>query len=235
MYINSDSNGRGFLQVEGSHTLEKFINGVARDIEDPETKATVWKRLQAVRVARDPEGAPGAADRADRNDARTRADLRIGALGSGSDYTAFLDHLGIASVNMGFGGEDQGGIYHSVYDDLYWYLHFSDKDFVYGRALAQTAGTTVMRLADADVLPLDFDNFTDTLRRYIDEVEKLARDRRDQAVERNRQIDDGVFALTNDPRRPRTAAGARDRPAVPEFRSPGERVRRPAAHGPRLR
>jgi N-acetylated-alpha-linked acidic dipeptidase len=215
VYINSDSNGRGFLQVEGSHTLEKFINGVARDIEDPETKATVWKRLQAVRVARDPEGASGAADRgSDRNDARTRADLRIAALGSGSDYTAFLDHLGIASVNMGFGGEDQGGIYHSVYDDLYWYLHFSDKDFVYGRALAQTAGTTVMRLADADVLPLDFDNFTDTLRRYIDEVEKLARDRRDQAVERNRQLDDGVFALTNDPRRPRTTPA---RETVPPF------------------
>jgi N-acetylated-alpha-linked acidic dipeptidase len=210
VYINSDSNGRGYLQVEGSHTLEKFINGVARDIEDPETKATVWKRLQAVRVARDPEGDRGS----DRSDARTRADLRIAALGSGSDYTAFLDHLGIASVNMGFGGEDQGGIYHSVYDDLYWYLHFSDKDFVYGRALAQTAGTTVMRLADAEVLPLDFDNFTDTLRRYIDEVQRLARDQRDRAVERNRQLDDGVFALTNDPRRPRTAPA---REIVPPF------------------
>ena len=115
---------------------------------------------------------------------------------------------------MGFGGEDQGGIYHSIYDDFYWYTHFSDKDFVYGRALAQTAGTTVMRLADADVLPLDFDNFTDTLRRYIDEVQKLARDKRDQIVERNRQIDDGVFALIDDPRRPRTVP---PREAVPPF------------------
>src|SRR6185369_11367432 len=108
VYINSDSNGRGFLQMEGSHTLEKFINGVARDIEDPESKVSVWKRLQASRVARDG------------GEARTRADLRIAALGSGSDYTAFLDHLGIASVNMSFGGEDQGGIYHSIYDDFYW-------------------------------------------------------------------------------------------------------------------
>jgi N-acetylated-alpha-linked acidic dipeptidase len=213
VYINSDGNGRGFLQVAGSHTLEKFINGVARDIDDPETKVTVWKRLQAARMAHDADSA--AADRpSDRHEARTRADLRIGALGSGSDYTAFLDHLGIASVDMGFGGEDQGGIYHSIYDDFYWYTHFSDTDFVYGRALAQTAGTTVMRLADAELLPLDFDNFTDTLRRYIDEVQKLARDKREQTVERNRQIADGVFALIDDPRHPRTIPA---REAVPPF------------------
>jgi len=213
VYINSDSNGRGFLQVQGSHTLEKFINGVARDIDDPEAKVTVWKRLQAARLARDTEGA--AADRpSDSHEARTRADLRIGALGSGSDYTAFLDHLGIASVNMGFGGEDDGGIYHSIYDDFYWYTHFSDSDFVYGRALAQTAGTSVMRLADAELLPLDFDNFTDTLRRYIDEVRKLASDKREQTVERNRQIDDGVFALVDDPRHPRTIPA---RETVPPF------------------
>ena len=186
--------------MEGSHTLEKFINGVARDIEDPETKVTVWKRLQAERIGERSDGAA-----ADRQEARTRADLRIGALGSGSDYTAFLDHLGIASVNLGFGGEDGGGIYHSIYDDFYWYTHFADTDFVYGRALAQTAGTAVMRLADADLLPFDFDNFTDTIRRYIDEVQKLARDKRDQIVERNRQIDDGVFAAIDDPRHPQHA------------------------------
>jgi N-acetylated-alpha-linked acidic dipeptidase len=209
VYINSDGNGRGFLRAVGSHTLEKFINGVARDIDDPESKVSVWKRLQAERLARATEGAA-----ADRQEARTRADLRIGALGSGSDYTAFLDHLGIASIDLGFGGEDEGGIYHSIYDDLYWYTHFSDKDFVYGRALAQTAGTAVMRLADADLLPLDFDNFTDTLRRYIDEVQKLARDKRDQIVERNRQIDDGVFAMIDDPRHPRTAPA---RESVPPF------------------
>jgi N-acetylated-alpha-linked acidic dipeptidase len=214
VYINSDGNGRGFLQVEGSHTLEKFINGVARDIDDPESKVTVWKRLQAARLARHEEGPAADRQEVDRNEARTRADLRIDALGSGSDYTAFLDHLGIASVNMGFGGEDEGGIYHSIYDDFYWYTHFSDTDFVYGRALAQTAGTAVIRLADAELLPLDFDNFTDTLRRYIDEVQKLARDKREQIVERNRQIEDGVFALVDDPRHPRTIP-AKD--TVPPF------------------
>ena len=192
VYINTDSNGRGRLGIEGSHTLEKFINGVARDIEDPETHATVWKRMQAFEIAR--------SSPADRKEARQRPDLRIAALGSGSDYTAFLDHLGIASLNMGFGGEDGGGIYHSVYDDFYWYTHFADTDFVYGRALAQTVGTAVLRLADAELLPLDFDNFTDTISRYIDQVEKLAVEKRDEIIERNRQIDDGIFALTMDPR-----------------------------------
>jgi N-acetylated-alpha-linked acidic dipeptidase len=191
-YINSDSNGRGYLGMEGSHTLEKFINGVARDIEDPETKLSVWKRLQAQRVESGPAG--------ERADARSRPDLRIEALGSGSDYTAFLDHLGIASLNLGFGGEDGGGIYHSIYDDFYWYTHFADTDFVYGRALAQTAGTAVMRLAGAELLPFDFDDFTDTIRRYVADVQTLARTKRDQIIERNRLIDDGVFAATVNPK-----------------------------------
>jgi N-acetylated-alpha-linked acidic dipeptidase len=200
VYINSDGNMRGFLAVEGSHTLEKFVNGVAKDIEDPETKLTVWKRMQFRRIG-GPAGPGGAATApADRGEARTRPDLRIGALGSGSDYTAFLDHLGIASINLGFGGEEGGGIYHSIYDDFYWYTHFADTDFAYGRALAQTAGTTVMRLADADLLPFDFDDFTDTIRRYIDEVQRLAKDKRDQIVERNRQIDEGLFAALENPR-----------------------------------
>jgi N-acetylated-alpha-linked acidic dipeptidase len=210
VYINSDSNGRGYLGVEGSHTLEKFINGVARDIQDPETKLTVWKRMQDERIA-SPRGPEAQANRAELH---SRPDLRIGALGSGSDYTAFLDHLGIASVNLGFGGEDQGGIYHSIYDDFYWYTHFSDTKFVYGRALAQTAGTSVMRLADADLLPFDFDDFTDTIRRYVSEVEKLARDKREQTVERNRQIDDGVFTATEDPEK-KTVPPVKE--AVPPF------------------
>jgi N-acetylated-alpha-linked acidic dipeptidase len=192
VYINSDSNGRGRLNAEGSHTLEKFINGVARDIEDPEAKISVWKRMQAFRIA-NPHPT-------DRQEARNRADLRIGALGSGSDYTAFLDHIGIASLDLGFGGEDGGGIYHSAYDDFYWYTHFGDTNFVYGRALAQTAGTAVLRLAGAELLPFDFDNLTETIRRYIDEVERLARDKRDQIIERNKAIDEGVFAAIDDPR-----------------------------------
>jgi N-acetylated-alpha-linked acidic dipeptidase len=192
VYINSDGNDRGFLQVSGSHTLEKFINGVARDVEDPETRLSVWKRLQLDRISNRP---------ADRQELRARPDLRIEALGSGSDYTAFIDHLGVASLNIGFSGEGGSGIYHSIYDDFNWYTKFDDTDFTYGRALAQTVGLAVLRLADAELLPFDFANFTDTLRRYIDEVERLARDQRDQIIERNREIDEGALAAAADPRR----------------------------------
>jgi N-acetylated-alpha-linked acidic dipeptidase len=193
IYINSDANGRGFLGVEGSHSLEQFINGVARDIEDPEKKITVWKRsqLQRIKSANSPE---------DRNEARTRPDLHIGALGSGSDYTAFLDYLGIASLNLGYGGEDGGGIYHSIYDDFYWFTHFADTDFAYGRALSQTAGTAVLRFADADILPFKFTNLNETIRQYVDDLRRLLRTMQNQIKERNREIAEGVFSATDDPK-----------------------------------
>ena len=160
VYINSDGNDRGVLKMGGSHSLEQFVNGVARDIEDPETKMTVWQRAQLSKIAE----AKSAEDPTElRKELRQRADLRIDALGSGTDFTAFLDHLGIATLDLGFSGEDQDGIYHSIYDDFYWYTHFSDTEFVYGRALAQTVGTSVMRLADAEVLPFDFVDFADTV------------------------------------------------------------------------
>jgi N-acetylated-alpha-linked acidic dipeptidase len=170
----------------------------------------VWKRAQAERIAGDGR----ATSPADRAEARKGQDLRIGALGSGSDFTAFLDHVGVASLNLSFGGEDDGGIYHSIYDDFYWYTHFSDTKFVYGRALAQTAGTAVMRLAGADLLPFKFHNLADTVHRYVDEVKKLASDKREQTVERNQQIDDGVFAALEDPQL-KTVPPAKE--AVPPF------------------
>jgi N-acetylated-alpha-linked acidic dipeptidase len=193
-YLNSDSNGRGYLFVEGSHSLEKFINGVARDIEDPEKKISVWKRSQLKQIedASSPE---------ERQEARERPDLRIGAMGSGSDYGAFVDHLGIASLDLGYGGEDGGGIYHSIYDDFYWYTHFGDTSFVYGRALAQTAGTAVMRLADAELLPFDFSNFADTIRKYTDDLKKLLKSKQDEVREQNKEIEEGVFTATADPQK----------------------------------
>jgi N-acetylated-alpha-linked acidic dipeptidase len=194
MYVNSDTNGRGFLGIEGSHTLEHFINGVARDVKDPETNLTVWKREQLAEIAR-PDGEGG------RQEARSRADLRIGALGSGSDYAPFLDFAGIASINLGFGGESGGGIYHSAYDDFYWYTHFADTDFVYGRALAQTAGTALMRIADAEMLPFDFHDFADTVHTYVGQVKKLLKDRQTEAEEIDKELDEGVFAAIADPKR----------------------------------
>jgi N-acetylated-alpha-linked acidic dipeptidase len=198
VYVNSDGNGRGYLEVEGSHSLEKFVNTVARDITDPEKNISVWKRSQARRLR--PENPRE--DRDARKEARTRSDLRIGPLGSGSDYTAFLEHLGIASLNVGYGGEDRGGIYHSIYDDFYWYTHFADKDFVYGRALSQTIGTMVMRFADAEVLPFDFNDFTDTIHKYSEELKTLLKNRQDEVRERNQDLDEGVFNAISDPRRP---------------------------------
>lgn len=196
-YLNSDTNGRGYLGIEGSHVLERFINGVAREITDPESHVSVERRLRAQRI----QELSGTA----RDEARTRRDLHIGALGSGSDYTAFLQHLGIPSMNLGYGGEDDGGIYHSIYDDFYWYTHFSDTSFVYGRALAQTAGTAVMRLADADVLPYDYTDLAETVHRYVGELQALASGEATAATELERETHDSAFAITNDPRNPLVA------------------------------
>ena len=205
VYINTDSNGRGYLYVNGSHSLEKFINGVSRDIVDPEKNISVWKRtqLKAIADAESPE---------DRQEARTRPDLRIGAMGSGSDYTVFADHLGVASMNLGYGDEDGGGIYHSIYDDFYWYTHFSDTDFAYGRTLAQTVGTAVMRLANADVVPYDFTDFADTIHQYLGELQKLLKGKQEEVTERNTQIEEGMFAATSDPRQPTVAPAHEDVP-----------------------
>jgi N-acetylated-alpha-linked acidic dipeptidase len=198
VYINTDGNDRGILNMNGSHSLEQFINGVARDIEDPETKTTVWQRAQLSKIAE-------AKSADERKEFRQRADLRIEALGSGTDFTAFLDHLGIATLDLAYGGEDEQGIYHSIYDDFYWYTHFSDTEFVYGRALAQTVGTSVMRLADAEVLPFDFVNFADTVETYRKNLEKLLADKQEEIRERNQELDDGMFKATFDPRRPTVA------------------------------
>jgi len=210
VYINSDSNDRGLINLEGSQSLEQFINGVARDIADPETKLTVWQRLQLSKIAQ-------AKSADERKELRQRADVRIGALGSGTDYTAFIDHLGIASLNLGYGGEDEQGIYHSIYDDFYWYSHFSDTDFVYGRAMSQTGGTSVMRLADAEVLPFDFVDLADTVHKYTQELEKLIADKQEEIRERNQELEEGVFKATLDPRRPTVAPPREDVPPYLNF------------------
>jgi N-acetylated-alpha-linked acidic dipeptidase len=194
VYINSDGNGRGFLNAGGSHTLEPFINAVARDIEDPDTKLSVWKRLQAFVIANGP------ADR--RAEARTRPNLRISSLGSGSDYSPFLQHHGTPTLNLGFGGLDDDGIYHSIYDDFYHFSKFLDTDFRYGRALAQTVGTAVLRLADADLLPFEFTSLAETVQTYVADVQSLLKRRQDEVKERNRNIEEGIFAALADPRRP---------------------------------
>ena len=204
-YINSDGNGRGYLSMNGSQTLEHFVNDVARDIHDPESNLSVWQRLHLREIAE-------AKSAEDRQEVRQRADVRMKALGSGSDYTAFIDHLGIASMDLSYADEGESGIYHSIYDDFYWYTHFSDTDFAYGRALSQTIGTAAMRLADADLLPFEFTDFADTIRMYQKQLKKLADDGREEIIERNKEIDEGLFAAVNDPRHPMVAPPKEDVP-----------------------
>jgi N-acetylated-alpha-linked acidic dipeptidase len=204
-YINTDGNGRGYLLLEGSHSLEHFMNEVARSIQDPETKLTAFERERLAGIA-------AAKSDDDRKELRERGDLRMDALGSGTDYTAFVDHLGVASLNLGYGGEDDGGIYHSIYDDFYWYTHFSDTDFAYGVALSQTIGTAVMRMADADVLPYEFTGLADTMQKYDKDLQKLLQSKQDEAHERERELKEGAYQAANDPRRPTVAPAAEDMP-----------------------
>jgi N-acetylated-alpha-linked acidic dipeptidase len=173
-YINSDSSSKGWLDVSGSHSLQGFVNELMRDIPDPKRDK---KSLYDAKVDRLLSQATTDEDKANID---RRRYVPIGALGSGSDYTAFLDHLTIASLNMGFGGEGpDGGVYHSTYDSFYWYTHFSDTDFAYGAALSRTIGTAILRLANADILPFEFTATASTLRGYATELDKLRKDLKD--------------------------------------------------------
>ncbi len=210
-YLNTDNTIRGFLGLGGSHTLEAFINAVARDIIDPETGMSVWKRAQLKQIGK------GTND--ERNEARTRSDLRIDALGSGSDFTPFLQHAGIASLHLSFGDEasSSAGVYHSAYDDFTWATRFGDTSFVYGRALSQTVGTAVMRLASAEVVPYEFAGLSDNVAKYVGELKKLLADRQDQAKERNRELSESVFVALASPQNPEKPPAAAEVPPFLNF------------------
>ncbi len=156
VYINSDSNGKGSIGASGSHALEQFVSEVLRDLQDPASGKSL---LEARRPRRGQEAPAGNV-------------FRLGPLGAGSDYVAFIDHIGVSSLNLGFGGEGGGGVYHSIYDSLHWYTTFSDGDFKYGRALAQVMTLSLMRLAEADVLPFEFGSLARTVRTYVEEITK---------------------------------------------------------------
>ena len=186
-YINTDGSGRGFLNIGGSHTLERMANEVAHDVEDPQTGVSVWQRTQARRAV------SGNAE------ATSRPDLRISPLGSGSDYTPFLQHLGVASLNVGYGGENGGGSYHSQYDSYDHYTRFGDPGFHYGITLAKTTGRMTLRLANADVLPMRFANFVDNVSMYADEVIELLDQTRTATERENELVKMNAYALAADP------------------------------------
>ncbi|GMQ83001.1 MAG: transferrin receptor-like dimerization domain-containing protein [Rhodothermia bacterium] len=190
VYINTDSNGRGFLGVGGSHTLQSFINEIARDVEDPQTGVTVFERSIALRkvngtLEHDHSG-----------------DIPISPLGSGSDYGPFLQYAGISSLNLGFGGENRGGSYHSAYDSYEYYTRFGDSDFMYGVTLAKVSGRATLRLAQADVLPFRFGSLAENIRKYLDEVKELADETREKTETDNSLIASGAYKLAADPTKP---------------------------------
>lgn len=184
-YINTDGTGAGFLGAGGSHTLEKFFDQISKSVMDPQTNVTVFERRNAVQQVSG--GAPW-------------SHYELGALGSGSDYSPFFQHLGIASFNMGFGGESSGGEYHTMYDSYKHYKRFKDPNFQYGVTLAKVAGRTSLRMANADVLPFEFSHFTKIVNGYKDEVTALADKLRKEANQHNTMIEKGMYALANNPK-----------------------------------
>jgi N-acetylated-alpha-linked acidic dipeptidase len=191
-YINSDGNGRGFLYAGGSHTLERMMAEVSRDVIDPQTGVSVFQRNRAFEAV-------NAASPKDKKAALDKTGLTLEALGSGSDYSPFFQHLGIPSLNLGYGGEDGGGEYHSIYDSYDHYIRFKDPKFEYGIALAKTAGRATLRLANAEVLPFDFQAFHSTVNKYVNEVMGLLENMREATEVENRLIDNKDYALAADP------------------------------------
>jgi N-acetylated-alpha-linked acidic dipeptidase len=190
-YINSDSNGRGFFGAEGSPVLRKFITQVASDVADPETSLSVLTRLRDRDMA---AGTPEA-----KKLAEDKQDIELGPLGSGSDYSTFIQHLGIPCLDIGYGGESSGTQYHSTYDSFTWFTRFVDPTFAYGATLSKTGGRAVLRLADADKLPFDHHHFVTTVAAYAKEVAELLDKERKETAETNKMLDDGTLQAAADP------------------------------------
>ena len=191
-YINSDGNSRGFLFAGGSHTLETLVTEISRNVIDPQTKVSAFERSKSVQAA----NAPNAKSRMD---ILNRKHFVLGALGSGSDYTPFIQHLGVPSLNLGYGGEGNGGEYHSIYDSYDHYVRFKDPTFEYGVMLAKTAGRATMRLANADRLPFDFRTFHRTVNDYLTEVMDQLGNLRESTAAENQMIAEKRFVLAADP------------------------------------
>ena len=192
-YINSDGNSRGFIGVGGSHTLEPFFNEIAEAVIDPQTGVSIKERRYANQMVN--------GDKATRTRLMGNKTIKLSALGAGSDWSGFLQFLGIASLNLGFGGEGSGGEYHSIYDSYDHFTRFKDPGFQYGIALSKTAGRAMLRLANADVLPIDFNSFYKTVFDYVGEVKTLLDNTRTDTEQENKMIADKLFDLAKDPKK----------------------------------
>jgi N-acetylated-alpha-linked acidic dipeptidase len=203
VYINSDGNGRGFLRMEGSHDFQHFANEVAADVKDPETGVSVRERARArIQVAAGEAGANEESKATAKIVADPAKDIPLGALGSGSDYSAYLQHLGLASLDFGYGGEgESGGVYHSLYDDYEHHSRFVDPGFAYDATLARTVGRAVLRLADTDLPVQRYGDFADTVATYLDQVKKLDTAKREEAQTQARLLAANAYGLAADPKK----------------------------------
>lgn len=192
-YINTDGNSRGFVGAAGSHTLEPFFNEIADVVIDPQTGVSIKERRYASTIVN--------ADKATRTKQMGNKNIKLGALGAGSDWSGFLQFLGIASMNLGFGGEGGGGEYHSIYDSYDHFTRFKDPGFQYGVTLSKTAGRVMMRMANAEVLPVDFPSFQKTVADYVTELKTLADNMRNETETENKMIQDKLFDLAKDPKK----------------------------------
>jgi len=192
VYINSDGNGRGFLGAGGSHALTPLMDEIVKTVIDPQTNVPVFERWKANK-------ATNASSTKAKKDALSMTGLKLDALGSGSDYSPFLQHLGLPSLDLGFGGEDNGGEYHSIYDSYDDYRRFKDPTFEYGVALAKVAGRAVLRMADADMLPFDFTNVYTTANNYATELINTTNDMREATVVENELLGSNKYTLAADP------------------------------------
>ncbi|MBX9729868.1 MAG: M28 family peptidase [Sphingomonas sp.] len=198
IYINTDGNGRGFLSAQGSHDYQHLVSSVAADVTDPQTGRSVLERLQKGIRADAFGGGRFPADLL--AGAEAGGDLAIGPLGSGSDYSAFLQHLGLPALNISYGGEDESdGVYHSIYDSYHHYTTFDDPGLVYGAVLSKTVGRIVLRMAAAETPPQRFGDFATAVSGYLAEVKTLASDRRSADQKRLKLVADGAFGLATDP------------------------------------
>lgn len=205
-YINTDGNSRGYLGAGGSHTLQAMVGQVAHAVTDPQKRVSVAERRKAANMMRGGDSS-----------------FKLSALGSGSDYTPFIQHTGIASLNLGYGGEGRGGEYHTIYDTYTHYTRFKDPGFAYGVALANTAGRIVLRLANAEVLPFELTQWHSTIETYLDEVMKTLEDMRAEVEKHNKLVKQDAYQLVMDPKKPIAPAKMKDEVPYLDF-SPVQNV-----------
>ncbi|TAJ52000.1 MAG: M28 family peptidase [Chitinophagaceae bacterium] len=202
VYINSDGNGRGFLGVDGSHALETLITEISKEVTDPQTRVSVFERKKAVTAVE-------ASNAKAKKEAMAKTSFKVNAMGSGSDYSSFIQHAGIPSLNIGYGGEDDGGEYHSIYDSYDDYSRFKDPGFFYGVALAQTAGRAALRMANAETLPFDFRSLQRTVSDYVKDLLNQTDQLRESTAAENELIRNNGYALANDPTEKKKAPAAK--------------------------